>query len=151
MTIKERLSEDLKTAMKSGDIVTRSTIRLVLSALKNEEIEKRKEPDDQAVTEVLARMTRQYRESVEMYQSASRDDLVASEQAELAVIMRYLPEQLSQDEVLALAKQAAEDVGASGPDDRGKVMGRLMPQLRGKTDGAMVNTLVTELLESMVG
>ena len=151
MTIKERLSEDLKTAMRSGDVVTRSTIRLVLSALKNEEIEKRKESDDQAVTEVLARMTRQYRESIEMYQTANRDDLVASEQAELAVIMRYLPKQLSQDEVLALAKKAVEDAGASGPDDRGKVMGRLMPQLRGKADGAMVNTVVTELLESMAG
>jgi uncharacterized protein YqeY len=151
MTIKERLSEDLKTAMKSGDVVTRSTIRLVLSALKNEEIEKRKESDDQAVTEILARMTRQYRESIEMYQNANRDDLVASEQAELVVIMRYLPEQLSQDEVLALAKKAVEDAGASGPDDRGKVMGRLMPQLRGKADGTMVNTVVTELLESMAG
>jgi uncharacterized protein YqeY len=149
MTIKERLSEDLKIAMKSGDVVTRSTIRLVLSAVKNEEIEKRKESDDQAVTEVLARMTRQYRESVEMYQNASRNDLVASEQAELAVIMRYLPEQLSQDEVLALVKQAVEDAGAFGPGDRGKVMGRLMPQLRGKADGTMVNTVVTELLESM--
>lgn len=151
MTIKERLSEDLKTAMKSGDVVTRSTIRLVLSAVKNEEIEKRKESDDQAITEVLARMTRQYRESIEMYQNASRDDLVASEQAELAVVMRYLPEQLSQDEVLALAKKAAEEAGASGPGDRGKVMGRLMPQLRGKADGTMVNTVVTELLESMAG
>jgi uncharacterized protein YqeY len=149
MTIKERLSEDLKIAMKSGDVVTRSTIRLVLSAVKNEEIEKRKESDDQAVTEVLARMTRQYRESVEMYQNANRNDLVASEQAELAVVMRYLPEQLSQDEVLALVKQAVEDAGAFGPGDRGKVMGRLMPQLRGKADGTMVNTVVTELLESM--
>ena len=151
MIIKERLSEDLKAAMKSGDVVTRSTIRLVLSALKNDEIEKRKESDDQAVTEVLARMTRQYRESIEMYQNANRDDLVASEQAELAVIMRYLPDQLSQNEVLTLAKKAVEDAGASGPGDRGKVMGRLMPQLRGKADGTMVNTVVTELLESMAG
>ena len=151
MTIKERLSEDLKTAMKSGDVVSRSTIRLVLAAVKNEEIEKREEPDDQAITEVLARMTRQYRESIEQYGNAKREDLVASEQAELAVIMRYLPEQLSRDEVLSLAKKAVDDAGASGPADRGKVMGSLMPQLRGKADGNMVNTVVTELLESMAG
>jgi uncharacterized protein len=151
MTIKERLTEDLKTAMKSGDVVSRSTIRLVLAAVKNEEIAKGQEPDDQALTEVLARMTRQYRESIEQYGNANREDLVASEQAELAVIMRYLPEQLSHEEVLSLAKQAVDDAGASGPADRGKVMGRLMPQLRGKADGNMVNTVVTELLESMAG
>jgi len=150
-TIEERLREDLKNAMRSGDKVRRSVVRLILAALHNEQISRQKELDDQGATEVLARMARQYRESIEQFQGANRPEMLAKEEAEMAALMDYLPQQLSRDEVLALAQETVRETGASGPAEKGKVMGRLMPQLRGKADGALVNTVVTELLESTTG
>ena len=151
MSIQERLREDLKSAMRAGNDVQRSVVRLILAAAHNEEIARQKDLDDQGMTEVLARMARQYRESIEQYQGAGRPELLAKEKAELLVLMEYLPQQLSREEALALAQEAARETGAQGAGDKGKVMGRLMPQLRGKADGAMVNAVVTELLESTGG
>ncbi len=149
MTIQERLRDDLYTAMRGHDAVAKTAIRMVRAAVQNKEKEKGEEVSEEATVEILARMMRQYRESIDTFRQAGRDDLVDKEEAELAVVMRYLPEQLGTDEVLALAKQAATEVGASGPGDRGKVMGKLMPQLRGKADGSVVNTVVSELLDSL--
>ena len=151
MTIQERLMEDLKISMKAGDTVTRSAVRLMRSAIQYQEKDKGETADDAVVIEVLSRMARQYRESIELYSGAGRQDLVDKDEGELAVIMRYLPEQASRDEILALATQVASDVGATGPGDRGKVMGKLMPQLRGKADGALVSSVVGELLDSLAG
>ncbi len=151
MNIQERLRGDLKSAMRAGDDVRRSVVRLILAAAHNEEIARQKALDDQGMTEVLARMARQYRESIEQYTGTGRPELLAREEAELVVLMEYLPQQLSREEVLALAQKAVGETSAQGPGDKGKVMGRLMPQLRGKADGALVNTVVTELLESMGG
>ena len=141
--------DDLKEAMRSGDQLRRSVIRLVRAALQNEQIAKKGELDDAAAIEVLSRMTRQYRESIEVYRKGNRPDLAEQEERELAVVMGYMPQQLSRDEVRNAAQRTAEEVGASGPADRGKVMGALMPQMRGKADGSVVNEVVTELLESM--
>ena len=149
MTIQDRLMDDLKIAMKAHGEVTKLVVRMVRSAVHNVEIEKREAVDDAAVTEVLSRIARQYRESIGVYQQADRVDLVAKEEAELEVWLRYLPEQLGPGEVLALVKVVVDDVGAKGTADKGKVMGKLMPQLRGKADGGMVNTVVTEHLESL--
>jgi len=149
VTIQERLRDDLYTAMRGHDAVAKTAIRMVRAAVQNKEKEKGEEVSEEATVEILARMMRQYRESIDTFRQAGRDDLVDKEEAELAVVMRYLPEQLGTDEVLALAKQAATEVGASGPGDRGKVMGKLMPQLRGKADGSVVNTVVSELLDSL--
>jgi hypothetical protein len=135
--------------MRGHDAVAKTAIRMVRAAVQNKEKEKGEEVSEEATVEILARMMRQYRESIDTFRQAGRDDLVDKEEAELAVVMRYLPEQLGTDEVLALAKQAATEVGASGPGDRGKVMGKLMPQLRGKADGSVVNTVVSELLDSL--
>ena len=96
-------------------------------------------------------MARQYRESIDAYGAAGRADLVAKEEGELAVIMRYLPRQMEREEILNIVSQVAQEIGAVGPADRGKVMGKLMPQLRGKADGALVNTVVGELLDSLAG
>jgi uncharacterized protein YqeY len=149
VTIQERLRDDLYTAMRGHDAVAKTAIRMVRAAVQNKEKEKGEEVSEEATVEILARMMRQYRESIDTFRQAGRDDLVDKEEAELAVVMRYLPEQLGTDEVLALAKQAVTEVGASGPGDRGKVMGKLMPQLRGKADGSVVNTVVSELLDSL--
>ena len=149
MSIKDRLSEDLKTAMKAHDDVTRGTVRLMMAGIKNAEIEKGEQLDDTGSSEVLARMAKQYRDSITTYGDAGRADLVDSETAELDVLLRYLPEQLGEEEILTLAKAAVAEVGATGASDRGKVMGKLMPQLRGKADGSLVNKVVGGLLESL--
>ena len=149
MSLQEQLDDDLKTAMKAQDQVVRDTVRLMRSAIKNAEIAAQKELDDSGVAEVLARMAKQYRDSITTYGDAGRTDLVDKEQAELDVLTRYLPEQLGDDDITALAKQAADELGATGPSDRGKLMGKLMPQLKGKADGALVNKIVSDLLDAL--
>lgn len=147
MSIQEQLNEDMKAAMKSQDEITKNTVRLIRSAIRNAEIEKGNALDDAAALDVIARMAKQYRDSIATYENAGRTDLVDKEQAELDVVMRYMPKQLEADEVRALAEQAADEVGACGPQDKGKLMGKLMPKVKGKADGAVVNAVVTELLE----
>ncbi|MEE8517617.1 MAG: GatB/YqeY domain-containing protein [Dehalococcoidia bacterium] len=149
MSLRDQLSEDLKTAMKAHDDVTRDTVRLISAAVKNAEIEKGGELDEAGSSEVLARMAKQYRDSITTFGDAGRTDLVDKETAELDVLLRYLPEQLGEEQILPLAKAAVTEVGATGASDRGKVMGKLMPQLRGKADGSLVNKVVGELLESL--
>lgn len=146
MTIQEQLAEDLKTAMKAQDVVVKDTVRLIRAAMKNAEIEKGAELDDAGALDVLARMAKQYRDSIATYRDNAREDLAVREEAELEVVARYLPEQLGEDEIRALAQQVVADLGASGPQSRGKVMGALMPQLKGKADGSLVNRIVAELL-----
>ena len=146
MPIQEQLNEDLKTAMKAQDLITKDTVRLIRAAMKNAEIEKRKELDDEGALDVLARMAKQYRDSITTYRDNGREDLAAREEAELEVLVRYLPEQLGEDDIRALVQQAVSELGASGPQDRGKVMGKLMPQLKGKADGGLVSRIVGELL-----
>ena len=148
MTLQERLMEDLKTAMRSGDETRRSVIRLIRSAVQSEEIAKRRSLDDAGVVEVLSRMARQYRDSIDAYRQADRRDLAEREEAELAVLAEYLPRQLTREEIAALAREAVRETGAMGPGEKGKVMGKLMPQLRGRADGNLVNAIVVELLES---
>ena len=149
MSIKQRLDDDLKAAMKGGDTVTRDTIRLIKAALLNREKQTGAAVDDREAVDALSRMSRQYRESIEVYRGAGRDDMAAKEQAELDVLTRYMPRRLTREEVAELAERAAAEVGASGPGDRGKVMGKLMPQVRGQADGAMVSEIVAELLQAL--
>ena len=151
MTIQERLMDDLKVAMKTQDAVSRSVLRIMRSAIQYQEKDKRETADDAVVVEVLARIARQYRESIEAYGAAGRTDLVDKEEAELEVIMRYLPRQMDREEILNIVSRVAQEIGAVGPADRGKVMGKLMPQLRGKADGSLVSTVVGELLDSLAG
>ncbi len=148
MSIQDRLNEDLKNAMKGHDEVTRNTVRLIRSAVRNAEIEKGADLDDAGVTDVLSRMAKQYRDSIAVYRDAGRTDLVDKEEAELGVVMRYLPKQLDEGEVLELATETADEVGAKGPQDKGKLMGKLMPKVKGQADGALVNRVVTELLKA---
>ena len=151
MTIQERLMDDLKVAMKTQDAVSRSVLRIMRSAIQYQEKDKRETADDAVVVEVLARIARQYRESIEAYGAAGRTDLVDKEEAELEVIMRYLPRQMDREEILNIVSRVAQETGAVGPADRGKVMGKLMPQLRDKADGSLVSTVVGELLDSLAG
>lgn len=146
MTLKDRLNDDLKDAMRSRDTLKRNTIRLLLSAIGYEEIARREDLDDDAITQVLTKQAQQRRDSIEAYTKGGRADLVAQEEAELAIVSAYLPSPLSAEEIGAIVDAAIADAGASGPQDMGKVMGRVMPQVRGRADGRQVSALVNQRL-----
>ncbi len=151
MSLKTRLDEDLKTAMRSRDVLRRSVLRLLLSAVPNEEIAQRAELDDEGITGVLVKQAQQRRESIEAYTQGERQDLAGKENAELEVIMTYLPEQMSREAIAAVVQKAIAETGAAGPQDMGKVMSRVMPEVRGKAQGREVNAIASELLKGAGG
>jgi len=142
MSIKARIHEDMKTALKAGDKARLSTVRLIMAAIKQREVDERIELDDAQVLAVLDKMAKQRRESIAQYQAAGREDLVAKEKAELAVIESYLPEPLSDEEIGAMIVAAIEATGAAGIRDMGKVMAKLKPQLQGRADMGQVSAKV---------
>ncbi len=144
--LKEKLEADLRQAMKDRDNVKRSVLRLLLAAIQNAEITKRGSLDNPDILGIVAREVKQRNESIEAFKQGDRQDLVAQEEAEMAVLKEYLPRQLSREEVIVEARQVIEEVGAQGPRDKGKVMSRIMAQLKGKADGREINEIVTELL-----
>jgi uncharacterized protein YqeY len=171
MTLKTRLMDDLKRAMRQGDEPRRNTIRLLRAAIANAEHARRSalvdrerarlapgeelnvtfdnadfELDDAEVVRVLYKEARQRQDSIAEYRKAGRADLVAQEEAELAVIQEYLPRQLSREEIAALASAVIAETGAQGPAQLGLVMKTLMPRLQGQADGRLVNEVVRELL-----
>ncbi len=144
--LQRKLAEDLKDAMRKQDVPRRSVIRLVLAAVKNAEIAKLAPLDDSEVLGVISKEVKRHHESIEAFKQGNRSDLVAIEEAELAVLNTYLPRQMSRDEIIAEAKQVIQEVGAKGPADKGKVMSKLVAKLRGKAEGREINEVVTELL-----
>lgn len=151
MALKDRLNDDLKDAMRQRDAKRRDTLRLLLSAIRYEEIARKGDLDDEAVTQTLSKQAQQRRDSIEAYEKGARPDLVAQEQAELEIIRAYLPEPMSAEEVGAIVQAAIADAGATGPQDMGKVMGMIMPQVRGRADGKQISALVQERLRSIGG
>lgn len=149
MSIKERLEEDIRNAMRSRDQERLDALRFLKSQIQLIEKNALKELDEPGVVEVVAKQAKDRRESIQMFGDGGRDDLVVKERAALAVMLEYLPEQFSIEELEDMARQAIADVGATGASDRGKVMGRIMPQVRGKADGSAVNAVVSRLLESL--
>ena len=148
VTIKDRLDEDIRNTMRARDRARLETLRFLKSQIQLTEKNNLTELDDSGVTDVVAKQVKDRRESIEMFGQGGRADLVAKEEASLAILLEYMPEQLGEDEIEALARQAIADTGAAGPGDRGKVMGRIMPQVRGKADGSQVNAIVSRLLEA---
>ena len=146
--LKHKLAEDLKQALKGGDKVRRSVVRLVMAAVKNAEIARQATLDDTDILGIIAKEARQRRESIEAFKQGNRQDLVAQEEAELAIIQQYLPQQMSREEIIVEARRVIEEVGALGAGDKGKVMPKLIAQLKGRADGREINTVVTELLAS---
>jgi uncharacterized protein YqeY len=149
MALKDNIQEALKGALKRQQKVELATLRLLLSEIRNAEIAQQKPADDNKVLDVVAKEVKRRRESIEAFKRGNRSDLVAQEEAELAVLMHYLPKQMGREEIVAAARQAMDVVGAKGPSDRGKVMSQLMPQLKGKVDGKEVSEVVTELLAAI--
>jgi len=146
--LKQKLTDDLKQAMRDGDKVKRSVIRLAMAAIKNTEIARQTTLDDTDILGVIAKEARQRQESIDAFKQGNRPDLVAQEEAELAVLKEYLPRQMTREEIIAAARQVIEKVGAQGPGDKGKVMPQLIAQLKGRADGREINAVVTELLSS---
>ena len=149
MTLQERLLDDMKDAMRQRQPERLSVIRMIRAKIHNEEISKGSELDDETVTEVITRMAKQHRESIEQFRNGNRPDLVEKEETELATVMEYMPAQMSSEDISTLVAQVIKEVSATGPSDKGKVMGNLMPQVRGKADGNQVNTVVTTMLSAL--
>lgn len=145
-TLQERMETALREAMKARDTTRVSTLRLVRSALQNRRIEKRADLDDSDVLQVLGTQAKQRREAAEQFAAAGRQDLADKEQAELAILREFLPEELTDEALRALVLEVKAAVGATGPKDMGRVMGALMPRVRGRADGARVNAMVRALL-----
>ncbi|AJE02356.1 GatB/YqeY domain-containing protein [Geobacter pickeringii] len=146
MLLRDRLNEEMKGAMRARDEVRLSAIRLVRSTVKNREIEVKHELSDQEITEVVSTLVKQRRESIRLFSEAGRTDLVEKEERELALLLEFLPQQLTREEVEALVVAAIAESGAQGARDMGKVMKVLMPRVAGKADGSMISTLVKEKL-----
>ncbi len=146
VNLKQRLDTELKQAMKSGDTVKRDVLRMLLAAVHNTEIARQASLTDADVLGVVAKEARQREESIQAFKQGNRPDLVSKEEAELTILNAYLPKQMSRDEIIAEARKIIAEVGAKGPTDKGKVMPKLIAQLKGKADGREINAVVTELL-----
>ncbi len=144
--LRDRLSEEMKVAMKARDDIRLSVIRLVRSSVKNREIESRHELADGEIIEVVSTLVKQRRESIRMFGEAGRTDLVEKEEKELAVLLTFLPQQLTREEVESLVAKVVADCGAQGPKDMGKVMKAIMPHVAGRADGSLVSAVVKEKL-----
>lgn len=147
-SLKERLLNDVKDAMRSKDKPRLGTLRLITAAIKQREVDDRIELENTDITVILDKMTKQRRESIAQYEKANRDDLVEQEVYEIGIIKEYLPEQLSEDEILVLVQEAISETGASEMKDMGKVMGILKPKLLGRADMGPVSGLIKKQLSS---
>jgi uncharacterized protein YqeY len=144
--LRERLESDLHQALREHDTQRKTAIRLVLAAIANEEIASQCTLDEDGILQVIARETRQHRESLAEFEKAGRADLIAEEKSQLEVLLSYMPQQMSREEIVAAARQAIAESGVKTSKDMGQVMRLLMPRLKGKADGKTVNQVVAELL-----
>jgi len=148
MTLQERIESAMRDAMRAHDQRRTLTLRMAMAAIQNRRIELRRELDDAEVAELLAKQAKQRRESFEIFRDAGRESMAANEEAELAIITEFLPQQLETDELEHLVRAAIAETGASGPADMGKVMGRVGPATQGRADGRALSELVRRLLAS---
>lgn len=146
MSIKARLQDDMKTAMKARDSEKLGVIRFIMAAIKQQEIDKRIEHDDVQTLAIIEKLAKQHKDSIAQFESASRKDLVEKEQFELSVVQQYLPEQLPEAEIEKLIKEAIAETGAETMRDMGNVMAILKPKLQGRADMGMVSGKIKSLL-----
>ena len=147
--LRETLDSDLKEAMRNKEALKRTVLRTMLSEIRNAEINSQTTLDEEGIISVLTKQVQQRKDSVEAYEAANRQDLVAKESEEINIISVYLPEQLPQEEIEQIIDSAISQSGASSLDDMGKIMGLVMPQVRGRADGKIVNTIVTSKLRAL--
>lgn len=146
MSLLERLNTDIKQAMKDKDKEKLSVLRMVKSSIQNESIKHGRDLSEEEELTVLSRELKQRKDSLQEFDKAGREDLVHKLQGEIAIVEHYMPEQLSEEELSAIIQQTIADVNASSKADMGKVMGALMPKVKGKADGSLVNKLVQQHL-----
>jgi hypothetical protein len=146
MPLKAEIQEAVKSAMKSADALTLSTLRLLLAAIHNEEIRVRKELTAEEIQKIIVTLCKQRSEAIELFRRGSREELAQKEEAELAILQRFLPQPLSEEEVKGLIRASITEAGATGLQDLGKVMKLVMPKVSGRSDGKRVNELVRTLL-----
>ena len=147
MTIKAQLNDSMKDSMKSGDETRKRTVRMVLAAVKQAEVDKRIELDDTAIMNIIQKEVKNRRESLEEARKANRTDLVEANEAEIKVLEVFLPKAMPAEELRALVQAAITETGAAGPGDMGKVMKTVMPKVAGRAPNDMVSTTVKELLQ----
>lgn len=147
MSLKDKLMDDLKTSMKSKDKVRKDVVTMVRSAVKQKEVDERVELDDQDIIEIISKQVKQKRDAIEDFKKGERDDLVQLTENEVKILLEYLPEQLSEEELTELVKTAIAQVGATSMKDMGKIMGNLMPAIKGKADGSLVNKIAKDYLK----
>ena len=146
MSLKDQITEDMKTAMRAKDSERLGTIRLLQAAMKQKEVDERIELDDVAVVAIVDKLIKQRKDSITAFEGAGRQDLADKEKAEMAVLQAYLPERMSAEETLAAVKASVAEIGASGPGDMGKVMGVVKTRLAGKADMGQVSAAVKAAL-----
>ena len=149
MSLKDRLAEDLKDAIRSGDERRKIAIRMVVAAVKNTEVAQGAELDDSGVLKVISKEANRRRESIDQFRKGGRQDLVTHEETELVILQAYLPPAMSRDEIVEAARAVIAQVGARGPADKGKVMPVLIAQLAGRAEGREINEVVSQLLAEL--
>jgi len=147
--VQQKLQDDLKHALKSGDKIRLAVLRMALTGVKNAEIEQRNSLSEGEVLAVIAKEAKRRKESIEAFEKGNRQDLVAQEKAELAILQEYLPQQMSRDEITVEARKVITETGANSQKDKGKVMSKLVNQLKGKADGQQISEVVSELLAGL--
>ncbi|NBI29365.1 GatB/YqeY domain-containing protein [Chengkuizengella marina] len=147
MSLSERLTTDMKQAMRDKEKLKLTVIRMIRSAIKDLEINERRTPDDNDVLAIITREIKQRKDSLQEFKNAGRDDLVEKLEAEINIINEYLPQQLSEEEIIEIVQQTIQEVGASSKADMGKVMSALMPKVKGRADGKIVNQTVQKFLQ----
>ncbi len=149
--ITTKLQDDLKTAMKKKDKVRVSTMRMLISEMKNVQLAERGELSEEKELSIITSYAKKRRESIKAFEQGGRDDLAANERIELEIVMAYLPEQMGEDEIRAEVEKIIAETGASGPQDMGRVMGPLMAKFKGRADGGVVKTIAMESLRGGKG
>lgn len=147
MNLKEQLTNDLKESMKNKEQVKKSVVTLVRAAIKQKEVDERVELDDNAVMDIISKQLKQRKDALDEFKKAGRDDLISQTEKEIEILLSYLPKQLTDDELRDYIKKAVEQVNATSIKDMGKIMGILMPQVKGKADGKRINNLVSEFFK----
>ena len=149
MALREKLEEDIKTSMRNRDQARLDALRFLKFAVQAVEKEQKKELDDAGMIEVATKQASDRRDSIKAFEEGERDAMAAKESAELVILEEFLPPQMSPEEIGKMIKDTASEIGAASIQDKGKLMGKLMPQVRGKADGTVVNQMATEYLESL--
>lgn len=149
LSLSQKIRDDLEQAIRNRDSLKSTVLRSLMAAIRNAEIAQQKTLDDSGIISVLEKEAKMRRESIEAFERGNRQDLVAKEKAELDIILAYLPEPMSRDEIIAVARKVIQELGATGLKDKGRVMSQLMPRLKGRASGQEVSSIVSELLATM--